>query len=48
MTTESAALERLQQRLGYNFGDRGILLQSMTHTSFGHENLTEKIDRPAG
>lgn len=42
MTTESAALERLQQRLGYNFGDRGIFLQSMTHTSFGHENLQTK------
>src|SRR5277367_2157919 len=35
-------LERLQQRLGYTFGDRGILLQSMTHTSFGHEFFQEK------
>lgn len=35
-------LERLQERLGYNFGDRGILLQSLTHTSFGHEFLQEK------
>ena len=34
--------ERLQQRLGYNFGDRGILLQSLTHTSYGHEFLAEK------
>src|SRR6476619_7121108 len=35
-------LERLQQRLGYTFGDRGILLQAMTHTSYGHEYLQEK------
>jgi ribonuclease III len=35
-------LERLQERLGYNFSDRGILLQSMTHTSYGHEFLQEK------
>jgi ribonuclease III len=36
------ALERLQQRLGYTFGDRGVLLQSMTHTSYGHEFLQDK------
>jgi len=35
-------VERLQQRLGYTFGDRGILLQSLTHTSFGHEYLQDK------
>jgi ribonuclease III len=35
-------LERLQERLGHVFGDRGILLQAMTHTSFGHENLSDK------
>jgi ribonuclease III len=35
-------LERLQQRLGYNFGDRGILLQALTHTSYGHEFLQDK------
>jgi ribonuclease-3 len=35
-------VERLQQRLGYTFGDRGILLQSLTHTSYGHEYLQEK------
>ena len=35
-------VERLQQRLGYTFGDRGILLQSLTHTSYGHEFLQEK------
>ncbi len=34
--------ERLQERLGYQFGDRSILLQSMTHTSYGHEFLQEK------
>lgn len=34
--------ERLQQRLGYSFGDRAILLQSLTHTSYGHEFLQEK------
>src|SRR3954463_8756744 len=36
------SLERLQERLGYTFGDRGILLQSLTHTSYGHEFLQEK------
>jgi ribonuclease-3 len=35
-------LERLQQRLGYTFGDRGILLQALTHTSYGHEFLQDK------
>lgn len=35
-------VERLQERLGYTFGDRAILLQSMTHTSYGHEVLQEK------
>lgn len=38
----SNSIERLQERLGYSFGDRGILLQSMTHTSYGHEFLSEK------
>jgi ribonuclease-3 len=36
------SLERLQERLGYGFGDRAILLQSLTHTSYGHEFLYEK------
>lgn len=36
------SLERLQERLRYTFGDRGILLQSLTHTSYGHEYLQEK------
>jgi len=31
--------EHLQARLGYRFGDRRILIQSLTHTSYGHENL---------
>jgi len=35
-------LERLQERLGYTFGDRAILLQALTHTSYGHEFLQEK------
>jgi ribonuclease-3 len=34
-------LERLQEKLGYTFGDRRILLQSLTHTSYGHEVLQE-------
>lgn len=34
--------ERLQERLRYQFGDRGILLQALTHTSFGHEYLQDK------
>jgi ribonuclease-3 len=32
-------LERLQERIGYTFGDRRILLQALTHTSYGHEFL---------
>jgi ribonuclease III len=35
-------LERLQDRLGYRYGDRAILLQALTHTSYGHEFLQEK------
>ena len=35
-------LELLQRRLGYFFGDRAILLQSLTHTSYGHEHHPEK------
>ncbi len=34
--------ETLQESLGYRFSDRGILLQSLTHTSYGHEYLQEK------
>ncbi len=36
------AIERLQEYLGYTFGDRAILLQSLTHTSYGHEFLQDK------
>lgn len=35
-------LERLQECLGYAFGDRGVLLQALTHKSFGHEFFQEK------
>lgn len=35
-------LRSLQERLGYQFGDAGILAQSMTHTSYGHEHLGDK------
>jgi len=35
-------IERLQERLRYTFGDRGILLQALTHKSFGHEFFQEK------
>src|SRR3989338_4023297 len=35
-------LERLQERLGYVFGDRAVLLQSLTHKSYGHEFFQEK------
>jgi len=33
---------KLQERLGYQFGDRGLLIQAMTHTSYGHENHFNK------
>lgn len=35
-------LERLQEHLGYTFGDRRVLLQSLTHKSYGHEFFQEK------
>lgn len=35
-------LERLQERLKYTFGDRAVLLQALTHKSFGHEFFQEK------
>lgn len=35
-------LERLQERLGYTFGDREVFLQSLTHKSCGHEFFQEK------
>lgn len=34
--------ERFQERLGYTFGDRAALLQALTHTSYGHENLQDR------
>ena len=35
-------IEQLQQSLGYPFHDRAILLQALTHKSYGHEFLQEK------
>lgn len=35
--TYHARLERLQDRIGYLFGDSAILVQALTHTSYGHE-----------
>jgi len=32
-------IQKLQERLGYTFGDQSILLQALTHTSYGHECL---------
>lgn len=36
---DSFKLELLQEKLRYQFGDQRILLQSLTHTSYGHEYL---------
>src|SRR6478735_1786114 len=36
------SLERLQESLGYHFGDRRVLLQSLTHKSYGHEFSQEQ------
>jgi ribonuclease-3 len=36
------SLELLQERIGYKFSDRAVLLQALTHTSYGHEFLQEK------
>lgn len=35
-------LQRLQERLRYTFSDRRVLLQSLTHTSYGHEFLQDQ------
>jgi ribonuclease-3 len=35
-------IEQLQKNLGYPFHDRAILLQALTHKSYGHEFLQEK------
>jgi ribonuclease-3 len=35
-------LETLQQKIGYSFGDRGVLIQALTHTSYGHEFLQDR------
>src|SRR3954467_13255365 len=40
--TVDMRLERLQDRLGYRYGDRAIFLQALTHTSYGHEFLQDK------
>lgn len=36
------SLDRLQKRIKYTFGDRNVLLQSLTHKSYGHEYFQEK------
>src|SRR5690349_3665026 len=36
------SLNHLQERIRYEFGDRSILLQALTHRSYGHERLQEK------
>lgn len=36
-------LKEVEERLGYNFGDKSILRLALTHTSYGHEKL---LDRP--
>ena len=35
-------LEALQAALKYSFSDRGILLQALTHTSYGHEHFPKR------
>src|SRR3712207_1761226 len=35
-------LQRLQERLGYTFGDRAVLMLSLTHKSYGHEFYHDK------
>ena len=35
-------LKALQQQLGYQFKDESILIQSLTHTSYGHEKFPDK------
>ncbi|OFY99373.1 MAG: ribonuclease III [Bdellovibrionales bacterium GWC1_52_8] len=35
-------ISQLLERLGYEFGDRRVLLQSLTHTSYGYEYLQDE------
>jgi ribonuclease-3 len=35
-------LQNLQAALKYTFSDRGILLQALTHTSYGHEHFPKR------
>ena len=34
--------DKLQERIRYQFGDRNVLLQALTHKSYGHEFFQEK------
>jgi ribonuclease-3 len=36
------SLQDLQERIRYQFGDPRLLIQSLTHVSYGHENLLDK------
>jgi ribonuclease-3 len=38
MTTSNAALDALQQRLGWRFANHGLLQRALTHRSFGAEH----------
>ena len=38
----AATIEDLQERIRYRFGDARLLIQSLTHVSFGHENFIER------
>ncbi len=35
-------LNQLQEKIKYEFGDPRLLIQSLTHVSYGHENLNDR------
>ncbi len=41
MHVNPLAIRRLQDQLGHSFGDDTVLMQALTHTSYGHEHHPE-------
>ncbi|MCM0606076.1 MAG: ribonuclease III [Xanthomonadaceae bacterium] len=44
-TDLGSLLQILEGKIGYQFGERKILVQSLTHTSYGHENNVPDNER---
>ena len=35
-------LQEFENRIGYHFGDRSLLMLALTHSSYGHEYYHDK------